>query len=150
MNKRNQILLTPQEQSEFLRDAHKVALATIDKDGFPHLVAMNFIARDGAILMSSYGKAQKVINIRRNPKVAVMLERGRSYGELRGIMIRGDCEIIDDPEIVRETMRAIRGRDSSDPGQVDIPAAVSSKRVILKVVPKKTVSWDHSKLGGRY
>ncbi|HSR57246.1 MAG TPA: pyridoxamine 5'-phosphate oxidase family protein, partial [Candidatus Binataceae bacterium] len=94
--------MTPEEQAEFLRDARKVALATIDKDGFPHLVAMNFVARDGAILMTSYGKAQKVVNIRRNPKVAVMLERGRSYGELRGIMIRGDCEVIDDPQIVRD------------------------------------------------
>lgn len=150
MNRRNQILLTPEEQAEFLRDARKVALATIDKDGFPHLVAMNFVARDGAILMTSYGKAQKVVNIRRNPKVAVMLERGRSYGELRGIMIRGDCEVIDDPQIVRDTMRAIRGRDSADPALVDIPAAVSSKRVVLKVTPKKTTSWDHSKLGGRY
>lgn len=150
MNRRNQILLTPEEQAEFLRDARKVALATIDKDGFPHLVAMNFIARDGAILMTSYGKAQKVINIRRNPKVAVMLERGRRYGELRGIMIRGDCEVIDDPQIVRDTMRAIRGRDSADPTLVDIPSAVSSKRVVLRVTPRKTVSWDHSKLGGRY
>jgi PPOX class probable F420-dependent enzyme len=150
VNRRNQILLTPEEQAEFLRDARKVALATIDKDGFPHLVAMNFVALGGAILMTSYGKAQKVVNIRRNPKVAVMLERGRSYGELRGIMIRGDCEVIDDPQIVRDTMRAIRGRDSTDPALVDIPAAVSSKRVVLKVTPKKTTSWDHSKLGGRY
>lgn len=148
MNRRNQIQLTEKEQDEFLREARKVALATIGKDGYPHLVAMNFVARDGAILMSSYGKAQKVVNIRRNPRVSVMLEKGRNYSELRGIMIRGECEIIEDPRSVREAMRAIRGRESSD--AVEIPEAVASKRVILKVIPKKIASWDHSKLGGRY
>jgi Cu/Ag efflux protein CusF len=33
------------------------------------------------------------------------------------------------------------------------PAAASSsapKRVVLKIVPQKIVTWDHSKLGGRY
>jgi hypothetical protein len=78
-----------------------------------------------------------------------MFERGRNYSDLRGIMIRGECEIIEDPGVVRDAMRAIRGRDS-DPAQVEIPAAVSSKRVVLKVVPRKLASWDHSKLGGRY
>ena len=150
MNRRNQIKLSPDEEAEFLRDARKVALATIDKDGYPHLVAMNFIARDGAILMSSYGKAQKVVNIRRNPKVALMVERGRSYGELQGVMIRGECEIISDPASVVEMMRAIRGREDASGPSVEIPAAVSTKRVILRVTPAKVTSWDHRKLGGRY
>jgi general stress protein 26 len=150
VNRRNQIKLTPEEQAAFLQQAKKVALATIDKDGFPHVVAMNFIARDGAIFMTSYGKAQKVLNIRRNPKVAVMAEGGRSYGELRGVMIRGECEIISEPAIVTETMRAIRGRDAADPARVEIPTAVTSKRVVLKVTPKKIASWDHGKLGGVY
>jgi PPOX class probable F420-dependent enzyme len=150
VNRRHQIELTRQEQAEFLRDARKVALATIDKDGFPHLVAMNFIAREGAILMSSYGKAQKVVNIRRNPKVAVMVERGRHYGELQGVMIRGECEIISDPTSVVEMMRAIRGREGANAASVEIPATVSTKRVILKVTPTKVTSWDHRKLGGRY
>jgi general stress protein 26 len=148
MNKRNQIQLSPQEQTTFLNEARKVSLATIGKDGYPHLVAMNFVAQGGAILMSSYGKAQKVLNIRRNPKVAVMAEAGRNYSQLRGIMIRGECEIIEDRKSVNEMMKAIRGReDSSD---VDIPEAIVTKRVILKVVPQKIASWDHAKLGGKY
>jgi nitroimidazol reductase NimA-like FMN-containing flavoprotein (pyridoxamine 5'-phosphate oxidase superfamily) len=150
MNRRNQITLTEREQAEILREVKKVALATIGKDGFPHLVMMNFVARDGAILMSSYAKAQKVVNIRQNPKVAVMAERGRHYGELQGIMIRGDCEIISDPAAVVETMRAIRGREAMGAEAVQIPAAVSTKRVILKVIPAKVATWDHRKLGGKY
>src|SRR5215470_5030637 len=66
-NRRQQIRLSPGEQAEFFRERRKGALATIDKDGFPHVVAMNYFSRDGAFYMTSYGKAQKVVNIRRNP-----------------------------------------------------------------------------------
>ena len=150
MKKRDQIKLSPEAQTEFLRTAGKVALATLDKEGFPHVVAMNYVARDGAILMTSYGKAQKVINIRRNPKVAVMVETGRSYSDLRGVMIRGECEVIDDPGAVEATMRAILEKTSGSAALGRGPLKSASKRVVLKVIPKKIASWDHSKLGGHY
>jgi PPOX class probable F420-dependent enzyme len=147
MNRRQQIQLTPAEQAEFLSQPHKAALATVDQDGFPHVVAMGYRARDGAIYMTSYGKAQKVLNIRRNPKVGVMIESGQNYGDFRGVMIRGLCEIIDDPATVEGTMRDMAGVQQGAP-----KGAISSapKRVVLKIVPRKIASWDHTKLGGRY
>src|SRR6516165_11736837 len=101
MNRRRQIQLTPDEQEAFLRDHRKASLATIDQNGFPHLVAMNFFAKDGAFYMTSYAKAQKVVNIRRSPKVALMVEAGDKYSELRGVMVRGHCEIIEGAAAVR-------------------------------------------------
>ena len=68
MNRRQQIQLSPDEQAVFFREQRKAALATLDQDGFPHLVAMNYFVKDGAFYMTSYGKAQKVVNIRRNLK----------------------------------------------------------------------------------
>ena len=147
MNRRKQIQLTPAEQAEFLSQPHKAALATIDNDGFPHVVAMGYTARDGAIYMTSYGKAQKVLNIRRNPKVGVMIESGQTYADFRGVMIRGRCEIMDEPATVERTMRQMAGVQEAAP-----KGAVSSapKRVVLKIVPEKIATWDHTKLGGRY
>ena len=84
MNRRRQIRFTAEEQADFLRAHRKAALATIDNDGFPHVVAMNFFVKDGAFYMTSYGKAQKLLKIRRNPKVALMVEVGDKYSELRG------------------------------------------------------------------
>src|SRR5260370_23351779 len=109
----------------------------IDKDGFPHGVAMKYVVRDGAILMSLYAKAQKVINIRRNPKVAVMVETGRTYSDLRGVMIRGGCEIIEDIATVEATMRAILQKDSGQAVLGRGPLKSAPKRVVLKVIPKK-------------
>ena len=145
---RPDIRLTPEEQAAFLHSQRKCDLATLDRDGFPHVVAMNFAFRDGAYYMTSYGKAQKVVNIRRNPKVAIMVETGSAYAELKGLMVRGECEIIDDPERVQMTFEWL---GAARPGERPIGAARSApKRVVLKIVPHKTVTWDHSKLGGRY
>jgi len=149
MNRRQQIQLTPTELTEFLARPHKAALATIDKEGFPHVVAMGYLAKDGAIYMTSYGKAQKVLNIRRNPKVGVMIETGQNYADFVGVLLRGTCEIIEDPEAVTRTMRELRGNQSkgSAPGGA---ASSAPKRVVLKITPHKVSSWDHRKLGGKY
>jgi PPOX class probable F420-dependent enzyme len=147
VNRRRQIRLTTEEQAAFLDDNGKAALATIDPDGFPHVVAMGYFFADGAFYMTSYAKAQKVLNIRRNPKVGLMVETGSAYAELRGVMVRGTCEIIEDTETVRAAMQRRRGEGARAPsGGVDS----APKRVLLKVTPHKTASWDHAKLGGRY
>jgi PPOX class probable F420-dependent enzyme len=145
---RPDIRLTPDEQAAFLRANRKCALATLDRNGFPHIVAMNFTARDGAFWMTSYGKAQKVVNIQRNPKVALMVETGQAYADLKGVMVRGHCEILDGAEAVAQVF-AWMAEDRREPR----PAGASRsapKRVVLKIVPDKIVTWDHSKLGGRY
>ena len=145
--RRRQIRLTAEEQAAFLRDNPKCALATIDQDGFPHVVAMGFFVEDGAFYMTSYAKAQKVLNIRRNPRVGLMVEAGASYAELKGVMVRGTCEIIEDVETVRQVMNHRRSsQESGRRGSLDS----APKRVVLKVTPLKIASWDHGKLGGRY
>ena len=148
VKRRPQIGLDPHEQAEFLRTQSKAALATIDNAGYPHVVAMSYFVKDGAFYMTSYSKAQKVLNIRRNPKVGLMIESGGSYGELRGVLVRGTCEILEGVEAVEEAFAGM----AEARGQPRRREAVSSapKRVVLKIVPEKVFSWDHTKLGGRY
>ncbi len=148
--KRKSIKFTPEEQEAFLKKNQKCALATLDQHGFPHVVAMNYVYQDGAFYMTSYGKAQKVINIRRNPKVGLMVETGRVYNELQGVLVRGHCEIIEDPSqvgVAWRRMGAVQGGTSGVPREA---SASMPKRAVLKIVPEKITSWDHSKLGGKY
>ena len=148
--KRTSIKFTPEEQEAFLKKNQKAALATLDQYGFPHVVAMNYVYKDGAFYMTSYGKAQKVVNIRRNPKVGLMVESGKVYNELQGVLVRGHCEIVEDPSQVQvawSRMGSVQGGTSGVPREA---VASMPKRVVLKIVPEKITSWDHSKLGGRY
>jgi len=146
--RRRQIQLSETEQAGFLGANRKAALATLDQDGYPHLVAMTYGVKDGAFYMTSYAKAQKVLNIRRNPKVALMIEAGGAYSELKGIMVRGICDIAESEDAVREAW-AIISRDTGTPRRRETNDS-AAKRVVLKVTPHRIVTWDHSKLGGRY
>jgi PPOX class probable F420-dependent enzyme len=144
--RRRQIQLSEAEQAAFF-DAHrKCTLATLDADGYPHLVAMNYGVKGGAFYMTSYGKAQKVLNIRRNPKVGLMIETGASYAELQGVMVRGVCDIVEGEDAVRDAW-AVISREASRRRETNDSAP---KRVVLKVTPLRIVSWDHTKLSGRY
>ena len=148
MNRQSQIQLTPEEQEAYLAEARTMTLCTIDKDGYPHAVAMAYMVKDGCIYMTSFRKAQKVVNARRNPKVTVMIESGTGYDKLKGIMIRGDCEVIDRSEEVWNVMREIRRFEGAEPTAPDnaVLKERAKKRAILKITPVKTSSWDHSKL----
>ena len=150
MNRRREIRFTPEEQADFLRAHRKAALATIGEDGFPHVVAMNFFTKDGTFYMTSYAKAQKVLNIRRNPKVALMVEAGDKYSELQGVLMRGRCEIVEGEDAVRAAftdMARARGATYERPSAASDSAP---KRVVLKITPEKITSWDHTKLVGVY
>ena len=152
MKRRSQVALTSDEQAAFLDEVRVAALSTVDRHGFPHVVAMIFVARENAIFMTSWAKAQKVLNIRRNPKGGILIEDGATYADFRGISIRGTCEIIDEPGQVREMMQTIFARQMRSP-DAEAPTGAFDhieKRVVLKVTPAKVASWDHRKLGGRY
>ena len=146
--RRRQIQLSPAEQEAFFAANRKAALATLDKDGYPHLVAMTYGVKDGAFHMTSYAKAQKVLNIQRNPKVGLMVEAGGSYAELKGVMVRGECEIIEGEDAVRDAWAIISGPSATPRRRETNDSA--AKRVVLKVIPHRIVTWDHTKLGGRY
>jgi hypothetical protein len=78
-----------------------------------------------------------------------MVESGQAYSELRGVMVRGHCEIIDEVEAVKAAfafMAETRGTGGPSAGAVQS----APKRVLLKIVPDRVISWDHTKLGGRY
>jgi PPOX class probable F420-dependent enzyme len=155
---RKLIRMTPAETTAMLASTPNCSLATLDRDGYPHLVAMSFaLDAKGNIVMTSFGKAQKVINLKRDPRVAVMVEHGLAYDKIKGVMIRGRAEIVEDTNAVLDTMRLVVGKMARisgkpvDPGSVVITDAYrrqAEKRVVIRIHPEKTARWDHSKLSG--
>jgi general stress protein 26 len=149
MNRQSLIQMTPDEQTEYLKHARTMILCTVDNNGYPHAVAMAFMVKDGCIYMTSFRKAQKVLNARRNPKVALLVESGRKYNELRGLMIRGNCEVIDDADEVWKIMLEVRAWQEGGATAAPTNAVIqerAKKRAVLKITPTKVSTWDHSKL----
>ena len=78
MSKQRDIVrMSDAEVAAFLDQAHSLQVATIGSDGAPHLTTVWFGVKDGEILFETYGKSQKAINLRRDPRIAVTGGRRR-------------------------------------------------------------------------
>jgi general stress protein 26 len=103
--------------------------------------------------IETFAKSQKVLNLRRDPRITVLVEAGDQYEELRGVEIVGHAVIHDDPETLMEVARdvVVRYFAPQNDGDADLIAqGLAHKRVAIEIVPDKIVSWDHRKLGGAY
>jgi len=152
MKRRDAIQLTPEERDEFLRQAKTIVLSTIDQRGYPHSIAMWYVMDGDACVMTTYAKSQKAMNIRRNPKVALMAESGTTYDTLKGVLVRGRAELISDVDFCASVLARVHQKMSGSmpEGIEEALKAQARKRVVIKVIPERTSSWDHSKLGGVY
>jgi PPOX class probable F420-dependent enzyme len=146
---RDKVRMTDDEVDAFLAEARTLVVSTLDKDGAPHLTALWFARHDGAILFETYGSSQKVVNLRRDPRIAVLCEAGETYDQLRGVSVQGKAEIVDSGPRLAELMTVVINRNT--PGLA--PAALAGhvdamirKRVVVVVRPDKVISWDHRKL----
>ena len=156
MSRRAQIRMTDEEVRQFLDQTKTMILCSIGKDGSPHPMPMWFgLEEDGAVIMTTFTKSQKILNLKRDPRVTLLAEAGESYSDLRGVVIHGKAEIDTEVESVFATLRKVSVRMGTVPAE-DTEAireglrASAKKRCLIRVKPEKVVSWDHRKLGGVY
>jgi general stress protein 26 len=153
MSRRDQITLSDEEISAFLDEQRVVICATNGPRGWPHLMPLWYVAREGEIWAWTYGKSQKIRNLERDPRTTLQIEAGDQYDQLRGVMIEAHTEIHRDLELVTQIGSELArryGGDSLGPDALAAIRAQAAKRVALQFVAQKTASWDHRKLAGVY
>lgn len=151
-SRRDAIKMTDGEIRAFLEGGRDLQVASINADGTPHLVTMWYAMLDGEIAFWTYAKSQKVVNLRRDPRLSVLVATGDVYEQLKGVSISGRAEIVDEPGRVLRYGEAVYERywgTLNDTAREGV-RAMGSKRVVIAVKPEKILSWDHSKLGGAY
>jgi PPOX class probable F420-dependent enzyme len=149
VNQRGQIVMAAAEITEFLTEQRVATLATIAPSGQPHLVAMWYAVLDGVLWFETKAKSQKAANLRRNPRVTVMVETGDTYDTLRGVALEGRAEIIDDGDALWAVGVNIWERYTGPYTEETRPMVefMLAKRVAVRLDVERTRSWDHRKLG---
>ena len=152
MSQRDKVKMSDSEIRSFLQEGRTLQVATISKDGAPHLVAMWYVIIDGEIAFWTYAKSQKAINLERDPRLACLVETGQSYDELRGVQIRGRATLSQRDEDIQRIGQAIWERYNGPLNEQSQEAVkkMGLKRVVVFVKPVEIISWDHRKLGGKY
>jgi nitroimidazol reductase NimA-like FMN-containing flavoprotein (pyridoxamine 5'-phosphate oxidase superfamily) len=156
MSRRDKIRLTDEEIADFLRSSRTMILVSNGRDGHPHPMPMWFaLDDDNTVLMTTFRKSQKVSNLKKDPRVSLLVEAGEHYQELKSLLIYTRAEIIDDIEVTVDVMFKMslkRGEVTREQEEAvkEGLRKTAGKRVVMKFSPGKIVSWDHSKLGGVY
>ena len=150
MSRRDQIRMTEDEVRAFLHGRHTMNVATIGADGRPHLVAMWYGFVGGAPAFWTYGRSQKVLNLRRDPRVTCLVETGDSYDQLQGVELVGTGVVLEDHDDVMAVGRSVFERYTGPFTDDALPVLerMGAKRVAVRVDVERVVSWDHRKLGG--
>jgi PPOX class probable F420-dependent enzyme len=154
-SRRDQIKLTDEEQSELIENERVVVVSTLGPRGWPHVMPLWYVPREGEIWIWTYARSQKVKNLERDPRATLLIETGTEYNELRGVQIEAEAELIRDMEQVVEfakelTVRYTEGIDSVEGDAAAGLQAQAPKRVAIHFHPKRVATWDHRKLGGTY
>jgi PPOX class probable F420-dependent enzyme len=107
-------------------------LATVNPDGSPQ-TSVVWVGLDGdEVVISAMAHRRKVRNIQRDPRVSLTItDAANPY---RAVEIRGDADVIDDPE------RSVSFRLSHKYAGEDPPAdPPGTSRVIVRITPAKVI-----------
>ena len=152
--KRSQIMMTDEEVHAYLESERVLNVATIGPTGHPHLVAMWYAMVDGNAVFWTFGKSQKILNLRRDPKITALVETGEDYNELKGVELVGAGRVVEDFDEVLNigisVARRYQGEAAASDAARPFIEAQARKRLGVVIDVEHVVSWDHSKLGGAY
>jgi hypothetical protein len=142
------IAMSAEELDAFLGAERTCRVGTVTVDG-PHVTPLWFAWDGQALWLNSIVKSQRWTDLQRDPQVAVMVDAGVEYFELRGVELRGRVEVVGDaprtatpdPDLATAEglfARKYTGSDSFTP---------DGRHAWLRLVPTKISSWDFRKLG---
>jgi len=147
---RDAVKMTEDELDDFLESNMKVQVATIGPDGQPHLTTLFYVMVDGQMFFWTYGRSQKIQNLRRDPRVTCLVEDGEDYFELRGATIFGKARLLEDYDQLVDLGGRVARRMAGDVDLGDfgdqIVAKQATKRVGVIVEPDRIATWDHRKM----
>ncbi len=155
---RKDVSMTPEEIRSLLEAGRKLQVATLGGDGFPHLTTLWYVMYEDRITFRSFTKSQRIVNLHRDSRIAVLIEEGVSYGTLRGVMVKGRAQLIDDRPTVLEVYGRVAAKyegggatDALDPDALEMLfRRYADRNSVVVVQPQKIVSWDHQRLVSAY
>ena len=138
---RDELRLTGEELHELLKAERTLRAATVSPVGWPHVAPLWFVWHDGAIWVNSLRRSKRSHDVSAGSPVALCVDTGVAYEELRGAVMYGrfapaDAET-DLPDVKAEFARKYWGLSS-------IPELKSHEWVVLR--PDRIVSWDFRKI----
>lgn len=146
------IAMTAAEVDEFLAAERTCRVATTGRDGRPHVVPLWFVWDGASLWLNSVVRSQRWTDLERDPRVAVVVDAGAGYRELRGVELSGTVVPVGDAP--RTGSRTGSAEETlAGPERLFARKYAGSETFVpdgrhawLRLTPGKLVSWDFRKL----
>ncbi|MEU6551841.1 pyridoxamine 5'-phosphate oxidase family protein [Streptomyces sp. NPDC046915] len=143
------IMMTTGEVDEFLTTQRTCRVATVSANGAPHVSAL-WYAWDGVSLwLYSVVRSKRWTDLSRDPRVAVVVDSGEEYDQLRGVELTGTMEFVGEVPRIGELCAELDTAETlfarKNFGLDEMPH--DGRHAWARLTPEKIVSWDFSKLG---
>jgi PPOX class probable F420-dependent enzyme len=139
--------MSPEEVDSFLAAQRTCRVATVGGDGAPHVTPLWFVWDGSALWLTSVVRSQRWTDVQRDARIAVVVDTGDDFMELRGVELRGRAEPVGEVPRAGEPMAELDTperlyADKYAGGQI----VHDGRHAWLRVVPDKIVSWDFRKM----
>ena len=139
---------------QFLNNENTGRISSIDKDGFPQIIPMNFVFLNNAVYMHSHIKGEKIENIKRNSKVGFEVDKNLEFlpsyfsdpedASLAdtlyiSVVIKGEAILVEDKEekvlALNGLMEKYQPEGQYEPMREDMD--VLGATAVIKIMPKE-------------
>ena len=133
--------MTNPEYRDFLLHGTRTGkLATVRKDGRPHVVPIWFDLDGDTLVFTTGGKSVKTENIRRDPRICICVDD--ETPPFAFVQIEGTAVLSDDPDDLLYWATRIGGRYmGKDLAEVYGKRNSTPGEVIVRVTPTKIIAW---------
>ncbi|WP_328497679.1 pyridoxamine 5'-phosphate oxidase family protein [Streptomyces sp. NBC_00414] len=142
------IMMTPDELDEFLTAQRTCRVATVSADGAPHVSTLWFVWDGKSLWLYSITRSKRWADLRRDPRVAVVVDAGEEYGELRGVEVSGSVEFVGEVPRTGEPCPELDAVERlfahKNFGLEEMPH--DGRHAWMRLTPEATASWDFRKL----
>jgi PPOX class probable F420-dependent enzyme len=109
--------------------------ASIGRDGYPHVTPTWFLYDGGKLVITTPETTVKLRNIRRDPRVTLLIDDGERY-----VMIKGKAAVAVGRDPASDIERLAVRYEGPDRARESVPELLKEKQVSIVVVPEQVVS----------
>jgi nitroimidazol reductase NimA-like FMN-containing flavoprotein (pyridoxamine 5'-phosphate oxidase superfamily) len=148
---RQYVAMTDSEVWQFLDSREKIFVAFPMKDGFPHVSPVWFCVLDKKIYVRTHDYKVKT-KLAKAGKSCCTADDGRTYRELRGVIIWGRCRLVTEHELIERVEKILNMRYEAQQWKAsEMPKSWVEERKVenrayVEIIPERISSWDNSKI----
>lgn len=142
------IMMTGEELDAFLREQRTCRVATVSPDGRPHVGALWFAWDGTSLWLYSITRSRRWSDLRKDPRISVVVDSGEAYDELRGVELSGNAVFVGEAPRTGEPCEELAEPERIFPvknfGIEEMPH--DGRHAWIRLTPESIVSWDFRKI----